>query len=98
MRLPSLQIQFLHMMTSIFNRPPAVLKLPQRRGTFFAPLARRAGPPSLTIPKLFRRFVIALKAEPIGESRQLGHSVLPRRVPLHPICHATLDCLCSSYM
>ena len=61
-----MQIQFLSLMIENFKKPPAYLKLPQRRGTFFAPLEPRRGPPLRTIPQLLRHFTIALNAAPIG--------------------------------
>jgi hypothetical protein len=48
------------MMIDLLRKPPTHLRAPQRRGTFFAPLARRTA--LITLPRLFRRFDFLLQA------------------------------------
>ena len=47
------------MMIDLLRKPPAYLRAPQRRGTFFAPLPHRG--PRVTLPRLFRRFDFLLQ-------------------------------------
>ena len=54
------QIHFFRVLMDLLRKPPAYLRAPQRRGTFFARLPRRA--PRLTLPQIFRRFEFLLQA------------------------------------
>ncbi len=62
MALATLQIHFFRLLTDLLRKPPAYLKAPQQRGTFFARLPRRAQ--RLTLPQLFRRFEFLLQVSP----------------------------------
>ena len=61
-------MRFMQELIATFKTPPAHLKLPKKRGTFFARKPRSGAPPEPDVVKLLQGLDLSLQATPIGEA------------------------------
>lgn len=64
-------MRFMQELIATLKSPPAFLKMPKKRGTFFARKPRSGAPPEPDVVKLLRGLDLSLQATPIGEQNQL---------------------------
>ena len=70
-----MQMRFMQELIATFKAPPVFLKLPKKRGTFFARKPAGGTPPEPDVMKLLRGLELGIQATPIG-ARHLALATL----------------------